>query len=769
MTTANLALQDLDPVIQYVSTGETTFAFPFPVLASAELKVSVDQVPKVLGTDYSINGIGQAAGGEVVFVAAVPAGQRVTLWLDVPLDRLTGFSAGVSTLLPQDLNTEFVRRVRVDQVLRRDIGRALRLAIDDPQHGQDMIVPTRAVRADRLLGFDDAGRPIAVDQNARLEAEPRPIPTINAMKGVASPQDGDAVVVAEDARGGLFVFDVTATGAADNGITFKADDATVGSWVRRFGGAALAEWWGVVGGAVAGSQRTTNTNALRSWLSYVVGNNTTGSFGSRRIETDGSITISDPGNAGKRFAIIGRTTIAYAGAAPINHVLDLRFDDLSEAFVAGVRVDGNSLAHAGIALVANSGAAESLVVRDCQAHNLRISDDAGVTVNGHGIRVAANNAIIGRYAEISGCLVTNLTKAVRSPTLAQQGIIATNFDLFKIEHNVVDTVRHDGATLIDADGIVVFSGNDAGVYRRSSGTISNNICRNCEGRGIKLQTNGEVRADNNTIIVDGAIELHSGWCGLDSQTGDCRVSNLSVFMGSSWTGGSTASAVLMQVPANPLTNMVDLRCDGLKLQTGKTLSRILDILPVACTARVNLTVENVVARGPGVVTSTTTGDHAATIFAVVTLQAGLSSSDRYRVITRNLDIHTVNHYVLAVGSSGLSDVTDILALESYDDLSWPLSVVKGFWSTSSSTQTSSLTIRGLRCGSDSRVAGDLNFAKFGIGSHFYVGPGTHSNAPANNTFNAIVRGPQDFHVHRGTIHYHTTSDGSGTWRSVTYA
>lgn len=162
MTTANLALQDLDPVIQYTSTGESTFDFPWPVLNSNELKVSIDQVPQVLGVDYTIAGVGSASGGTITFTDPTTPGARVTLWLDIPLDRLTGFAAGVSTLLPGDLNTEFVRRVRVDQVLRRDIGRALRLAIDDPQSGQDMIVPTRDDRAGRFLAFDPQGRPVAL-------------------------------------------------------------------------------------------------------------------------------------------------------------------------------------------------------------------------------------------------------------------------------------------------------------------------------------------------------------------------------------------------------------------------------------------------------------------------------------------------------------------------------------------------------------------------------------------------------------------------------
>ena len=44
MTTANLTIQDNDTVIQYVAAAaQTVFPYDFPILAEAELAVSVDQ------------------------------------------------------------------------------------------------------------------------------------------------------------------------------------------------------------------------------------------------------------------------------------------------------------------------------------------------------------------------------------------------------------------------------------------------------------------------------------------------------------------------------------------------------------------------------------------------------------------------------------------------------------------------------------------------------------------------------------------------------
>lgn len=163
MTTANLSVDDNEAVIQYTSTGETAFTFPFPILAADELRVSVDQVDKTNGTDYTVSGVGDEGGGSVTFMAATTAGELITIWLDMDIQRLTGFSAGASTILPKALNDELARAVRVEQMLRRDLRRALRLAPDDPNAGQDMEIPTSTDRAGKVLGFTAAGKPTVLD------------------------------------------------------------------------------------------------------------------------------------------------------------------------------------------------------------------------------------------------------------------------------------------------------------------------------------------------------------------------------------------------------------------------------------------------------------------------------------------------------------------------------------------------------------------------------------------------------------------------------
>lgn len=161
MTTGNLSIQDNQTLIQYTSVGESSFAFPFPILETDELKVSRNQVLLTFGTDYSITGLGADGGGTITLLTgASTPGQVFTLWQDMPIERLTGFSAGAAVILGTALNAEFAARLRVEQQLRREIRNSLRLPPDDLLGSQDMVLQNNATRGGKYLAFDAVGRPI---------------------------------------------------------------------------------------------------------------------------------------------------------------------------------------------------------------------------------------------------------------------------------------------------------------------------------------------------------------------------------------------------------------------------------------------------------------------------------------------------------------------------------------------------------------------------------------------------------------------------------
>lgn len=78
----------------FLHTGNgvtTTFAFGCKVLDAEDLVVTVDDVVKVLTTDYTINNLGNPSGGSVTFVVAPADGASIILDRIVPFKRQTDY------------------------------------------------------------------------------------------------------------------------------------------------------------------------------------------------------------------------------------------------------------------------------------------------------------------------------------------------------------------------------------------------------------------------------------------------------------------------------------------------------------------------------------------------------------------------------------------------------------------------------------------------------------------------------------------------------
>lgn len=161
MTTANLTIQDNETVDQYTSVGESVFGFSFPITAAGELKVSKNNGLLTYGADWTLDSgsLNEPAGGSITLVDGSDPGDLITIWLDMPIERTSGYSAGAATLLAEDLNADQATTMRIMQMLRRNIGRSLRLPVDDTVAGQSMELPLAALRANKYLRFSSSGAP----------------------------------------------------------------------------------------------------------------------------------------------------------------------------------------------------------------------------------------------------------------------------------------------------------------------------------------------------------------------------------------------------------------------------------------------------------------------------------------------------------------------------------------------------------------------------------------------------------------------------------
>jgi hypothetical protein len=136
---------------------ETVFPYNFLIYADTHLAVYLDGV--LQSTGYTVDGVGDALGGDVTFDTAPAADVVVTLNLEVPFTQELSYTQGgkfpsASHEKGLDLNTMLCRRLNeVDS-------RALLV----PQGGdstEDLELPSQTDRASKYLAFDADGNPVA--------------------------------------------------------------------------------------------------------------------------------------------------------------------------------------------------------------------------------------------------------------------------------------------------------------------------------------------------------------------------------------------------------------------------------------------------------------------------------------------------------------------------------------------------------------------------------------------------------------------------------
>lgn len=165
----HITIGDIAPRVQYVADGVlTAFTFPFPIFEEADLEIRLDGAVLVGGA--AIAGAGASEGGTVTFAEPPAAGTRVTLRRRLRIARATDFQDN-GVLRARALNDELDYQVAALQQVADDVGGALRL---DPADAGSLVLPLRAARANRVLGFDGAGDIALLERDTGLLGVPFP-------------------------------------------------------------------------------------------------------------------------------------------------------------------------------------------------------------------------------------------------------------------------------------------------------------------------------------------------------------------------------------------------------------------------------------------------------------------------------------------------------------------------------------------------------------------------------------------------------------------
>jgi len=152
----------------YIATSnQKDFVYNWKILVSTDIAVVKNNVLLNTGL-YSVSGVGNTTGGKVTLNTGATAGDKVSVFLAMPITRSTNYSNSGSFLAStvnndfdkvysaaiQNSNTRFVKLNTLDQPM---------IYNGSPQ-SVDMTLPLASVRAGKIFGFDvNTGNPEMLD------------------------------------------------------------------------------------------------------------------------------------------------------------------------------------------------------------------------------------------------------------------------------------------------------------------------------------------------------------------------------------------------------------------------------------------------------------------------------------------------------------------------------------------------------------------------------------------------------------------------------
>ncbi|MGB0720321.1 MAG: glycosyl hydrolase family 28-related protein [Bdellovibrionales bacterium] len=168
----HIKMPDVTPILRYVANGtQTVFTYPFPIFASEDLAVYIDGAKQASG--YTIAGAGDTNGGTLTFDTAPAADSIITLARELPIERVTDFLEG-GDFSAQSINNELDYVIASLQQVNRE--NDLMLKYGDHETPGETQLPDRANRANKALGFDGNGDPVALSLEGSM-ASPDFTPT----------------------------------------------------------------------------------------------------------------------------------------------------------------------------------------------------------------------------------------------------------------------------------------------------------------------------------------------------------------------------------------------------------------------------------------------------------------------------------------------------------------------------------------------------------------------------------------------------------------
>lgn len=153
-----LNVADTTPRISYTATGgQTAFTVPFLFFTDDNLNVYQNDALLVLNVGYTVAGVENPSGGTITLITGATVGDRIVIARSTALELTTHIPPSGPLDVPA-INIQFSKFIAMLQEERDRFDRSL--TQPDNEASLDMTLPSN--RANKLLGFDSTGAPIAV-------------------------------------------------------------------------------------------------------------------------------------------------------------------------------------------------------------------------------------------------------------------------------------------------------------------------------------------------------------------------------------------------------------------------------------------------------------------------------------------------------------------------------------------------------------------------------------------------------------------------------